>query len=242
MSGIPILLIYCLILLISSQATGIPRSGRLFWACSASHLTRASLREFQADLARTIILHIRLAEKRGNRVCTTVAAPPPQRPDPALVGGLIVVAPGRKRVDLGTATLIYDQFCYLVTSIDLHRRPNRPGQRSETLSTLVVKLKLPVVHELLSREDMPISEASAPDSPAMAAAETTVEFRSAYCRMVDLPPPAPRYPLPQRFSGTRTPLPHPTSTASCKYRILQGHEGTRLRPSRQLATRSCGRR
>jgi hypothetical protein len=48
-----------------------------------------------------------------------------------------------------------------------------------------LKLEMPLVRELLSREEIQVAEAS-PDSPAMATAEVTLEFLSACCRLMDL--------------------------------------------------------
>ena len=48
-----------------------------------------------------------------------------------------------------------------------------------------LKLEMPVIREILSREE--IQAAGAPsDSPAMATGEATVEFLSACCRLLDL--------------------------------------------------------
>ena len=44
---------------------------------------------------------------------------------------------------------------------------------------------MPIVRELLSREDIPMSLARA-DNPAMATGQITVELLSACCRLVDL--------------------------------------------------------
>ena len=49
----------------------------------------------------------------------------------------------------------------------------------------VLKLEIPVVRELLSREEIQAPEASS-DSPAMATGETTAELLDACCRLIDL--------------------------------------------------------
>jgi hypothetical protein len=48
-----------------------------------------------------------------------------------------------------------------------------------------LKLEMPVIRELLSREEIQVAEAPA-DSPAMATGEATVKFLSACCRLMDL--------------------------------------------------------
>jgi len=60
-------------------------------------------------------------------------------------------------------------------------------EASEEAPCLAMSLKLdmPLIRELLSREEIQVAQAP-PDSPAMATGEATVEFLSACCRLVDL--------------------------------------------------------
>lgn len=187
-----------------------------------SHITRDSVRKRQADLARKIALHVGLAEKRVTAVPrlslhrrTTPTTPCSGTYEPSL----IVVAQGQKRVDLGATTFIYDESRYLVTSIDLPI-VTRVVQASEAAPCLamMLKLELPLVRELLSREDIPVPDLPASDSPAMATAETTVELLDACCRMVDL-------------LATPQDIPFLSGLVERElvYRILQGREGARLR-------------
>jgi AraC-like DNA-binding protein len=82
---------------------------------------------------------------------------------------------------------------------------------------LSLKLEMPVIRELLSREEVQVGEAP-PDSPAMATGEATPEILSACCRLVDLLD-TPRDML--YLSGL--------IQREIVYRILQGPEGARLR-------------
>ncbi|MGA3041250.1 MAG: AraC family transcriptional regulator [Bryobacteraceae bacterium] len=100
--------------------------------------------------------------------------------------GVTVLAQGRKRVELGRNVFIYGASRFLLTAVDLPV-VSRVIEASEAVPCLALSLKLemPVVRELLSREEIPVAEAL-DDSPGMATGETTVEFLSACCRLVEL--------------------------------------------------------
>ncbi len=131
---------------------------------------------------------------------------------------LAVVAQGRKQATLGGTRFIFDQSRYLLTSLDLPVICN-VIEASEAVPYLcfVLKLEMPVVRELLSREEIQAPEA-APDSPAMATGETTAELLDACCRLIDL---------------LNTPQDIPFLSGLIQreiiYRILRGPEGARLR-------------
>jgi AraC-like DNA-binding protein len=128
-----------------------------------------------------------------------------------------VIAQGRKRVELGRNIFIYDASRFLLTSVDLPV-VSRVIEASEEAPCLALSLKLemPAVRELLSREEIRVAEA--PDSPGMATGETTVEFLGACCRLVDL---------------LHTPEDIPFLSGMIQreiiYRILRSAEGARLR-------------
>ena len=152
-------------------------------------LSATRVHELRSQLAQKISLHVGSAEKM------TTAIPGlslHQRTGPtapcvvAYVPGLIVMAQGSKRVELGPKTFIYDESRYLLTSLDLpsvSQVINATQERPALAFSL--KLELPVVREILMREDVPIPESS-PDSPAMTTGEVTAELLSACCRLVDL--------------------------------------------------------
>ena len=100
---------------------------------------------------------------------TAPTAPAPATYEPSLA----VVAQGRKRASLGGTTFIFDESRYLLTSLNLPVVCN-VIEASEDVPYLcfVLKLEMPVVRELLSREEIQSPEAPS-DSPAMATGETT---------------------------------------------------------------------
>jgi hypothetical protein len=146
-------------------------------------------RELRADLARKIVRYMGSAENRATQIpgVTLHRRTAPTAPCSATYEpGVTVIAQGRKRVDLGPTTFIYGESRYLLTSVDLPI-VSRIMEASEVAPCLAMSLKLemPVVRELLNREEIQVADAPS-DSPAMATGETTVEFLSACCRLIDL--------------------------------------------------------
>ena len=141
--------------------------------------------------------------------------------------GVTVMAQGRKRVDLGRTTFIYGESRYLLTSVDLPI-VSQIVEASEAAPCLAMSLKLemPVIRELLSREEIQVAEAPS-DSPAMATGEATAEFLSACCRLMDL-------------LDTPRDIPFLSGLIQREivYRILRGPEGVRLRAIATLGDRS----
>jgi AraC-like DNA-binding protein len=182
---------------------------------------RGRARELRAELARKIALYMGSAENRATEIHglalhrrTAPTAPCSATYEP----GVTVIAQGRKRVDLGRTTFIYGESRYLLTSVDLPI-VSQIVEASEEAPCLAMSLKLemPVVRELLNHEGIQVAEAPS-DSPAMATGETTVEFLSACCRLIDL---------------LDTPDDIPFLGALIQreiiYRMLRGPEGARLR-------------
>jgi AraC-like DNA-binding protein len=140
---------------------------------------------------------------------------------------LAVVAQGRKRADLAGTTFIFDESRYLLTSLDLPVICN-VIEASEDVPYLcfVLKLDMPVVRELLGREEIHAPEAP-PDSPAMATGAPTAELLDACCRLIDL---------------LNTPQDIPFLSGLIQreiiYRILRGPEGARLRAIATLGDQS----
>ena len=89
-----------------------------------------------------------------------------------------------------------------------------------------MKLEMPMVRELLSREEIQWPEAAS-DSPAMAIGEATAEFLSACCRLVDL-----------LDSPQHIPFLSGLIQREIIYRILRGPEGARLRAIATLGDQS----
>jgi AraC-like DNA-binding protein len=138
-----------------------------------------------------------------------------------------VIAQGRKRVELGRNVFIYDASRFLLTAVDLPvvSRVIEASEQAPCLA-LSLKLEMPVVRELLSREEIQVGEAPS-DSPGMATGETTVEFLSACCRLVDL------LEAPQDI-----PFLSGLIQREIIYRILRSAEGARLRAIATLGEQS----
>lgn len=187
-------------------------------------------RELRSELVRKISLFMGSAEKRAmeipgltlyRRIAPTAPSSVTYEPSVA------VVAQGRKRVDLRQTTFIYDASRFLLTSLDLPV-VSQVIEASEDVPYLcmLLKLEMPVVRELLSREEIHAPEAP-PDSPAMATGQTTVELLDACCRLVDL-------------LSTPQDIPFLSGLIQREiiYRILRGPVGGRLRAIATLGDQS----
>ncbi len=187
-------------------------------------------REWRKELARKIAFFVGSKERLITEVPglllsrrTAPTAPASATYEPSLA----VVAQGRKRADLAGTTFIFDESRYLLTSLDLPVICN-VIEASEEVPYLcfVLKLEMPVVRELLSREEIQAPEAPS-DRPAMATGETTAELLAACCRLVDL---------------LNTPQDIPFLLGLIQreiiYRILRGPEGARLRAIATLGDQS----
>jgi len=140
---------------------------------------------------------------------------------------LIVVAQGRKEVQIGRHTVSYDSSRYLLTSVDLPT-VTRVAEASQNAPCLAVSLKLDIsiVREFLSREEFHLSHLP-PDGPGIAIAPSTAEFLSAWCRMLDLLSNPGDIPF---LSGLME--------REIMYRVLRGPEGARLRAIATLGDQS----
>jgi AraC-like DNA-binding protein len=186
--------------------------------------------ELRSELARRIAVLIGASEK------LTTAVPgltlhrrtaPTEACSVTYEPSVVVIAQGRKRVDLGGKTFVYDSSRYLLTSVDLPvlTRVVEATEESPCLA-LSLKLLMPVVRELLSRDEISVAEASS-DSPGMTTGETTVEFLSACCRLLDL-------------LGNPQDIPFLSGLIEREiiYRVLRGPEGARLRAIATLGDQS----
>jgi AraC-like DNA-binding protein len=141
--------------------------------------------------------------------------------------GIIVIAQGRKQVSLGRASFFYDPSHFLLTAVDLPT-VSRVVEATKELPCLALTLKLDMsmVRELLGREEIHVAEAP-PDAPAMSTSETTPEFLSACCRLVDL------------LSSPRDiPFLSGLIQREIIYRVLRSREGARLRAIATLGDQS----
>lgn len=140
---------------------------------------------------------------------------------------LAVVAQGRKQAVLGGTTFIFDESHYLLTSLDLPVVCNVIEASEEVpYLSFVLKLEMPIVRELLAREEISAPEEIA-DKPAMATPETTAELLDACCRLVEL-------------LSTPRDIPFLSGLIQREiiYRVLRGPEGARLRAIATLGEQS----
>ena len=170
------------------------------------------------------------AEKRATEIPgltlhrrTTATAPCSMTYEPSVT----VLAQGRKRVDLGSTSFIYGPSQFLLTAVDLPviSRIVEASQDKPCLA-LSLKIEMPVVRELLSREEIHVIEVPS-DSPAMSAGRAGVEFLDACCRLLRLletPQDAP-------FLGGLI-------QREIIYRLLRSDEGARLRSIATLGVQS----
>ena len=177
--------------------------------------------ELRTELARKIDRFVGPVEKRITEVPgltivrhTCTSSPKCMTYEPSVA----LIAQGRKQVELGPARFVYGESQYLLTSVDLPIASCIiEASEAKPFLALALKLEMPLVRELLSREEIP-APAAQPDSPAMATGEATVELLSACCRLVDLLANPQDIPF---LSGL--------IQREIIYRILQGPEGARLR-------------
>lgn len=191
-------------------------------ACNPSPAQGAdAIRSWRTELARKIASSLGSSEDRTTAIPrlslhrrNTPTAPCSATYEPSVV----VIAQGRKQVDLGHRSFIYDESRYLLTSIHLPivSRVVEASEKAPCLA-LVLRLEVPLVRELLSREDVLIPPLP-PQGPALSTGEVTVELLSAFCRLLDL---------------TETPEDIPFLAGLIEreivYRILRGPGGPRLR-------------
>jgi len=184
----------------------------------------------QAELARKVASFLGTEENRtteipGVSLHQRTAPTPPCRM--TYHPGVIVVAQGSKRVNLGRTSFIYDESRFVVTAVDLPI-VSWVAEATAELPCLALSIKfdMSMVRELLSREEIHVAEAPS-DSPAMSIGETTPEFLNACCRLVDLLDNPQDIPF---LSGL--------IQREIIYRVLRGRVGARLRGVATLGDRS----
>jgi AraC-like DNA-binding protein len=97
-----------------------------------------------------------------------------------------IFAQGRKRIILGDTVYLCDGSSFLVSSIDVPAQ-SQIIETSEKvpLLSMFLKLDMPMVREVLSRDDVPEAEVSS-HRQGLAVGETTVGLLSACSRLLDL--------------------------------------------------------
>jgi AraC-like DNA-binding protein len=138
-----------------------------------------------------------------------------------------LVVQGRKRVELGGTTFFYDQSHFLLTSVDLPVISQViEASKESPYMCIRLKLEMPMVRELLSREEIHVAETPSGE-PAMTTAENTVEFLDAFSRLIDL-----------LNTPEDIPFLSPLIQREIVYRILRSAEGQRLRAIATLGDQS----
>lgn len=140
---------------------------------------------------------------------------------------LILTAQGRKRVELGDKTYTYGSSHYLLASVALPvvARVVEASEQTPCLA-LSLKLQMPVVRELLSREEISVGT-QAEKGPAIAMGELTVELLDSFCRLMRL------LDQPREIDFL-----HGLIEREIIFRVLQGPEGARLRAIATLGDQS----
>ena len=177
--------------------------------------------ELRTELIRKIMKHVPAAgEKRTAIAALSLyrrAAPTPCNPvtyEPSLS----VFVQGRKRVNLGGTTYLCDESTYLLTSVDVPVVSQIVAASEQVpLLSLRLALEMPLVREIISREDLPEPAASS-KARGIAVGKTTVELLSACSRLLDL-------------LDTPEDIPFLSNTIEREiiYRLLRGPQGERLR-------------
>jgi AraC-like DNA-binding protein len=177
--------------------------------------------ELRTELARKIAERVSVAgEERTaipalslyRRTAPTACSPATYEPS------LSVFVQGRKRVNLGGATYLCDESTFLLTSVDVPVVSQIVAASEQVpLLSLRLALEMPVVREIISREDFP-DPAIPSQARGIAIGKTTTELLSACSRLLDLLD----TPEDIRFLGD-------TIQREILYRILRGPQGDRMR-------------
>jgi AraC-like DNA-binding protein len=140
---------------------------------------------------------------------------------------LTVFVQGRKRINLGGATYICDESTFLLTSVDVPVVSQIvTASEAVPLLSLRLALEMPVVREILSRDEFPEPAVSS-QARGIAIGKTTVELLSACSRLMDL------LDAPEDI-----PFLSNTIQREIVYRLLRGPQGERLRAIATLGDQS----
>src|SRR5580704_14265674 len=115
--------------------------------------------------------------------CIAPAVPSPCNYEPSL----LLIAQGKKRVDLGRTNYVFGQSRFLLTSLELPV-VSQVVTASEDAPYLAFFLKLDIlsVRDILNTEEVHVPETSS-GSRGMGIGETTVQLVKACSRLLDLP-------------------------------------------------------
>ena len=155
--------------------------------------------------------------------CTAPTVPSPCTYE----ASLLVIAQGRKRVNLGKTSYVFGQSRFLLTSLELPV-VSQVITASEEIPYLAffLKLDISIVRDILNTEEVPVPEATS-EPRGMAIGVTTPELVSSCCRMMDL------LEVPREI-----PFFSKLIQREIIYRLLQGSQGARLRAITTLGDQS----
>jgi AraC-like DNA-binding protein len=131
---------------------------------------------------------------------------------------LSVFVQGRKRINMGGTTYLCDESTFLLTSVDVPVVSQIVTASEQVpLLSLRLALEMPLVREIISREDLPEVTVSS-RARGIAVGKTTAELLNACSRLVDL-------------LNTPEDIPFLSNTIEREivYRLLRGPQGERLR-------------
>ncbi len=149
----------------------------------------AALLELRKELARKIAAHAKSLGENPTAV-PGLALYRRTKPTPCYRAtyepSLTIFVQGRKRINLGGTLYLCDQSSFLLSSIDVPAE----GQILEAseqvpMLSMFLRLDMPTVRDVLSREDLPEPETSI-TSRGLAVGETTAGLLAACHRLVDL--------------------------------------------------------
>lgn len=138
--------------------------------------------------------------------------------NPATYGpNLSVFVQGRKRLTMGGATYVCDESAFLLTSVDVPVVSQIFASKEVPYLALRLALDMPLVREIISREDLPEPPVSS-QVRGIAVGITTAELLGACSRLLDL-------------LDTPEDIPFLSKTIQGEiiYRLLRGPQGERLR-------------
>src|SRR5437660_9325555 len=99
---------------------------------------------------------------------------------------LTIFVQGRKRINLGGTEYLCDGSSFLLSSIDVPVRSQIVEASEEVpLLSMLLRLDMPTVREVLSREDLPEREGSS-QRRGLAVGETTAGLLGACARLIEL--------------------------------------------------------
>ena len=189
-------------------------------------LTTDSVIEMRRGLARRIVAH---AKSPGAQETAIAGLALSRRTEPSpcyhvnYEPSLTVFVQGRKLVNLGGTEYLCDGSSFLLSSIDVPVQSQIIEASEEVpLLAMTLRLDMPTVREVLSRDDLPEPEPSS-QRRGLAIGETTSGLLSACARLIDLL----NTPEDIPFLG-------PLIQREIVYRILRTPQGERLRA---IATR-----